>query len=145
MLKTVYKYLDAYLATNEEVLEPEQYAEVKASKAFISALMETGLSFYADGLEKENEKLKARVKHLRSLLFTAMKEKQSGDTKVKRSEFIDIWNEAMEGLGSDECELYGNNVTVHWHGIYCDCSDGAVAHNHIIEGIKGVMSEEDEE
>ena len=107
--------------------------------------METGLSFYADGLEKENEKLKARVKHLRSLLFAAMKEKQSGDTKVKRSEFIDIWHEAMEGLGSDECELYGNNVTVHWHGIYCDCSDGAVAHNNIIEGIKGVMSEEDEE
>ena len=145
MLKTVYKYLDAYLATNEEVLEPEQYAEVKASKAFISALMETGLSFYADGLEKENEKLKARVRHLRSLLFSAMKEKQNGDTKVTRKEFVDIYHEAMEGLGSDECECYGNNVTVHWHGIYCDCSDGAVAYNHIITGVKGVMSEEDEE
>ena len=140
MLKTVYKYLDAYLATNEEVLEPEHYAEVKASKAFISALMETGL----EGVEKENEKLKTKVKHLRSLLFTAMKEKQSGDTKVKRNEFIDIYREAMESLG-DECELYGNNVTVHWHGIYCDCSDGAIAYNNIIKGIKGVIREDGEE
>jgi len=145
MLKIVYDIIDAYLDTNEEVMEPERYAEVRAARAYISALMDTGLSFYAEGLEKENEKLKAKVKHLRSLLFSAMKEKQSGDTKVTRKEFVDIYHEAMDGLGSDECELYGNNVTVHWHGIYCDCSDGAVAHNNIIEGIKGVMSEEDEE
>lgn len=144
MLKTVYKYLDAYLATNEEVLEPEQYAEVKAAKAYISALMETTIAYYEDAIEKENKKLKGQVKRLKQLLFAAIKEKQSGDTRVKRSEFLDIYNEAMEDNGSDECELYGNNVTVHWHGIYCNCGDGATAWNYIVANIQNVIDEDED-
>lgn len=145
MLKKVLKYLDAYIDTNSEVLEPEDYAEVMAARAYVSALMDTTLAFHADSLEKENDKLKEQVKRFRRLLFTAIKEKQTGDTKVKKSDFLDIYNEAMKGLGSDECELYGNNVTVHWHGIYCNCGDGATAWNHIVTNIQSVIDENDDE
>lgn len=45
----------------------------------------------------------------------------------------------------DEDEIYGHDVTVHWHGLYCNCSNGAAVSNNIIPGIEGLISEYGEE
>ena len=131
MLEKVIKYLDAYIATNKEVMEAEKYADVMAAKAYVEALM-----------ERKVDNIEDKADRLRELLFTVMKERCNNDVRVKRSEFLEIYNEAMNTLGADECELYGNDVTVHWHGIYCNCSDGATAWNHIVSNIESVIDED---
>lgn len=131
MLEKVVKYLDAYITTNKEVMEAERYADVIAAKAYVEALM-----------ERKVDSIEDKADRLRELLFTVMKERCNNDVRVKRSEFLEIYKEAMDTLGADECELYGNDVTVHWHGIYCNCSDGATAWNHIVSNIESVIDED---
>ena len=43
-------------------------------------------------------------------------------------------NEMFE-TNSEENDVYGHNITVHWHGMYCSCSDGATPSNYIIPAI----------
>ena len=83
-------------------------------------------------------------KELRRLLFEVMKERLPGDVRVTRSDFLKIYNLAMETMeeNSEDNEIYGRDVTVHWHGIYCNCTDGAIAYNYIIDAIKGVTEED---
>lgn len=68
------------------------------------------------------------------------------DKKVTRGEFMDAYKAAIRLM--DICEdspVYGNDVTVHWNGIYCNCSDGAVAYNNIILGVESVIDEDGDE
>ena len=95
--------------------------------------------------EEEYNKMEKQIKHLRKLLFTVMPKSKTEDRKVKCSEFLDVYNQAFEDLGAEECELYGNDVTVHWHGIYCNCGDGASAWNNIISNIPNVIEENGDE
>lgn len=74
MLKIVLKYLDAYIETNHEVLDYDSYAEVKAARAYIVALMETPLAYALDAKDKEIEKLKKKSERIRNLLITVMRE-----------------------------------------------------------------------
>ena len=136
MLRKILNTVDAYLMTNKDVLDPKEIAELEAQKSFIKSLIENDKHF------EEWSKAEEKATKLRRLLFKVMKEHESGDVKVTRREFLEVYEEAMEGLGSDECECYGNNVTVHWHGIYCDCSDGAIAWNYIVSEIEGVIDED---
>lgn len=73
------------------------------------------------------------------------------EEEVTKKEFLDLYGAAMEMIayydGSAEKErfnhLYGYDVTVHWNGVYCNCSDGATAWNHIVSNIKGIIEEEE--
>ena len=73
--------------------------------------------------------------------------------KVTRKEFLELYDAAMKMLdyydGTEEKErfnhIYGYDVTIHWNGVYCNCSDGATAWNHIISNIKSVNEELDDE
>jgi len=137
MLNKIKNTVVAYLQTNKEVLDIQEIAELNAQIHYLELLEND----FCEILDREKEK---QTKVVRKTLFKVLSEKRTEDIEVSRSEFLDIYNLAMEDLGSDNCELYGNDVTVHWHGIYCNCSDGAVACNNIIEGIKGVIEEEGE-
>ena len=137
MLNKIKETINAYLQTNKEVLDVKEIAELNAQLAYIESLKNDFYELTDRRIEKETEVAKRA-------LFKVLSEKKTEDIKVSRQEFLDIYDLAMSGLGSDKCELYGNEVTVHWHGIYCDCSDGAVAYNNIIAGIKNVIKEEDE-
>ena len=139
MLRKILNTVDAYLMTNKDVLDPKEIAELDAQKAFLYSLIEN------DNHLEEWNKAEEKAAKLKRLLFKVMKEHESGDVKVTRREFLEVYEEAMDDLASDECECYGNNVTVHWHGIYCDCSDGATAWNHIVSNIKSVNEELDDE
>ena len=136
MLRKILNTVDAYLMTNKDVLDPKEIAELDAQKGFLYSLIEN-----ANYLEERN-KAEEKVVKLRRLLFKVMKEHESGDVKVTKREFLEVYGEAMNDLGSDECELYGNDVTVHWHGIYCNCGDGASAYNNIVSEIEGVIDED---
>ena len=73
--------------------------------------------------------------------------------KVTRKEFLELYDAAMKMLdyydGTKEKDrfnhIYGYDVTIHWNGVYCNCSDGATAWNHIISNIESVNEELDDE
>lgn len=137
MLDKIRKTIDAYLTTNRDVLDIKEIAELNAQLSYIDSLQN---DFY-EVIDREIEK---KTNVAKKALFKVLSEKSTEDIKVSRSEFLDIYNLAMNDLGADMCELYGHNITVHWHGIYCDCSDGAAAWNHIITNIRGIIEEEGE-
>ena len=68
---------------------------------------------------------------------------QKGEKLVTRAKFLKKYNKEQSKW--DCGKVYGNDVTVHWNGIYCTCGDGATAYNHIIAGIDGADSELDPE
>lgn len=84
------------------------------------------------------------------LQLTSSREQQ--DVRVSRADFLKIYDDALqqmfdmnEDLTKENQGIYEHNVTVHWHGIYCDCGDGATPSNHIIPGIAGCDEECDGE
>ena len=75
----------------------------------------------------------------------------SSDARVSKKDFLDIYQKAlgvmfdnMEKSNFDELpnDIYGHDITVHWHGIYCNCGDGATPSNYIISGIEGCVDED---
>lgn len=113
-----------------------------------------------DRLEKEKEELtldyERRIELLQSAIMKLYhKSPSSEDVRVSKMDFLEIYQKALDTFFDimDNCngnetpdeipnDIYGYNMTVHWHGIYCDCSDGAVASNNIIPGIEGVLDED---
>lgn len=143
MINKIIKTLNGYvLLNNADVLSEEQKAEVKAEIKYLSEL---------DSIDA----LRKRIDMLQDALIEAISPTPKKDLRVTRKDFIqmydkctsrmfDDFDKGIEG-GPNEKKIYNNDVTVHWNGIYCDCSDGAIAWNHIIEGVKGVDSEEGDE
>ena len=104
--------------------------------------------------EKEYEETVANLKkeknNMHRLLFALLKRVKSNadkDILVTRSDFVKLYNAAVEDMfdhmesGDDDNLIYGHDVTVHWNGIYCNCSDGATVANYIIPAIEDVMEE----
>lgn len=91
-----------------------------------------------EALEKANEML-------RKVIFQLTSSREQQDVKVSRRDFLIIYQNALDEmfhLGEigtdftpDNNAIYGHNVTVHWHGIYCDCGDGAIPANNIIDAV----------
>lgn len=133
MINKIKKTINAYLTTNEDVLSAIEKADLNAQISFLEDLGENKNVSYFEKYEKAKKSL-----------FTILRRKKNcnEDIMLTRSEFLDIYYMAMEGLGSDKCELYGNDVTVHWNGICCDCADGAASYNYIISNIEGVIEDD---
>lgn len=84
------------------------------------------------------------------LQLTSSREQQ--DVRVSRADFLKIYDDALqqmfdmnEDFTEENNAIYGHNMTVHWHGMYCDCGDGAIPSNYIIPGITGCDEEWDGE
>ena len=82
----------------------------------------------------------------------------SHDVRVPKKDFLEMYQKALDTMfdimdktTGDETpddipnDIYGHDITVHWHGIYCNCGDGATPSNHIIPGIEGVLDEDESE
>lgn len=70
------------------------------------------------------------------------------DKKVTRAEFLEIYKKALDEMfasDTDDNDIYGHEVTVHWNGIYCSVEDGATAYNTVISAIEDAMDELDGE
>lgn len=146
MINKIINTIDAYLTTNADVLDMKQKAELKAQMTYLKAINDDE---YVD--------LKKQINTLRKLLFKVLSGQNNGteDVKLTRQEFIDLHHQALNYMFDEEVDdigdrgeetgVYGKMITVHWNGVYCECSDGAIASNAIIPAIKEVIDEEEDE
>ena len=99
--------------------------------------------------KKKIKELEVANKMLRNAILQLTKNKrETVDVRVSRKDFLKLHEVAVDELFEfqhEDNDIYGYPVTVHWHGIYCDCSDGATPSNHIIPGILSCDEELDEE
>lgn len=114
-----------------------------------------------DRIEREHlekiEEYEKRVSFMQSAIKQLLKEgTPTKDTRVARIDFLAIYNIALNEMFDNfekECdsddpteelpnEIYGHDITIHWHGIYCNCGDGATPSNIIIPAIEEVDNED---
>ena len=109
-----------------------------------------------DEMNREKEQLSMDYERRIELMQQAILELSKGtalpsDARVSKMDFLAIYQKAldemfdnMEKPNCDELpnDIYGHDITVHWHGIYCNCGDGATAANHLIPGIEGCADED---
>ena len=85
------------------------------------------------------KELEVANKMLRNAILQLTKNKrETVDVRISRKDFLKLHEAAVDELHEfqhEDNDVYGYPVTVHWHGIYCDCSDGATPSNYIIPGI----------
>lgn len=59
------------------------------------------------------------------------------EEEISRSDFIEAYRDAIDKIyAAQENKVYGFPVTVHWHGVYCNCEDGVEIIEHIIPAIE---------
>ena len=106
--------------------------------------------------EREIKNLTKRIELLQKAITDLIHNNNHGcdDVRVSKADFLEMYQTALDVMfdnlekpngGELPNDIYGNDITVHWNGIYCNCGDGAVASNNIIPGIEGVLDEDDEE
>lgn len=103
--------------------------------------------------EKTKKELEKRIEIMQSALLQATNGKKAVDgVQVTKTDFLEIYNKALNEMfdreEKDDLEnndIYGYDFTIHWHGIYCNCSDGAQPSNHIIPAIEGLNDEDPDE
>ena len=102
------------------------------------------------------EEYEKRVEFMQSTIKELLKEgTPSTDLRVARIDFLAIYNLALNEMFDNfekECDsedptelpndIYGHDITVHWHGLYCNCGDGATPTNTIISAIEDCDSED---
>lgn len=98
------------------------------------------------------DELMARIDRLQNALLESKRTGgHSADVRLFKTDFLEMYDKELEKMAnadevSEEASLiYYHDVEVHWAGFYCNCGDGAVAYNHIISGIEGVLDEDDSE
>lgn len=105
-------------------------------------------------LNKKNNELmitigamKKEIAELRTALLLATRnaEDKPNGINLRRQTFYDLYNHSVGDDDLMDQDIYGHDVYVSWHGMYCNCADGAIANNYIIEGIKECLEEDDSE
>ena len=106
-------------------------------------------------LEHTEKAYEKRIELLQSALLSATAGTISNEGRqVTKTDFLAIYNKALNAmfkaeedgtLDPDNNDIYGYDFTIHWHGIYCNCSDGAMPSNHIIPAIEGLNDEDPDE
>ena len=100
--------------------------------------------------EREIEELKKRCEMLQNAVMklTAHPTVQA-DIRVAKLDFLQMYDKAVADMfdrpDDDINDIYGYPVTIHWHGMYCDCSDGATPTNYIISALQELTEEDPDE
>ena len=115
----------------------------------------------AEELEKKDkaiESLMDDIKELKTalhiLLNAKTEDRQPEGIRLKVADFLTVYNAMFRNGGNQyngyreaegpdlmENHIYGHDITVSWHGLWCNCEDGASACNHIIGGLEGLADE----
>lgn len=101
--------------------------------------------------DNEIELLMKEIVELRTALLKATRNKKmkTKDIRVSMATFYNLTQEILRHEDGDEIDMetdiYGHDVTVHFHGLYCNCQDGASCFNYVIEGVGGCAEECSEE
>lgn len=114
-------------------------------------LSEVELKDMMAGSNERIAELEQRNRMLRMAIMELMKKGSTDnkDVRVSKMDFLEIYNDALNEMFDssydEDNDIYGYDITVHWHGIYCSCGDGATPCNYIIPAIKNCYEEDDEE
>lgn len=102
-----------------------------------------------EDLKKQIDEIKADYKKRLELMQKALLELSRKtdtvpqDVRVSKADFVAMHNTAVYEMdGIEDNDIYGYDVTVHWHGFYCNCGDGATPANYIIPGIEDCNEED---
>lgn len=104
-----------------------------------------------DLLQDQIKTANKRIEALQKALFQFMTNEERGTNEtmpvvVAKSDFLALYDMALSAMMSsdddNDNDIYGQDVMVSWHGISCNCGDGAVACNNIIEGVREVLEED---
>lgn len=116
-----------------------------------------------DGGEEEIEEMERRVEHLEKKVTEIKAEYEKRlelmrkalielsrktatvptDVRVSKLDFIAMHTQAVCDMdGCEDNDIYGHDITVHWHGFYCNCGDGATPANYIIPAIEDCWDED---
>lgn len=110
-------------------------------------IMMTAEEYHALNMTKNKVKeLETSNEMLRKAMLQLTGKGNTTDIKVSRSDFVKMHDMAVNEMfetNSEENDVYGHNITVHWHGMYCSCSDGATPSNYIIPAIANCDEELD--
>ena len=138
------------LQNNEGFLASEEKAEMEAEITYLEKLKEYMKGDFSYVNEIEN--LKDRIDMLQDALIEATIPGQHKDQQVTRRDFIEMYNKCLDGMfdednkdienGPYEKKIYLNHMYVHWNGMYCDCSSGAIIANEMIPTIESIDDEE---
>lgn len=150
MIDKIINSLKEYRNIDPDVLihNAEQKAEMDAEITYLEEMKD--FSYV-----REIETLKGRIDMLQDALIAAVSPLPQQDKQIPRRDFIEIYNKCVSrmfeedergiGDGPYEKRIYGNDMTIHWNGMYCNCGSGAIIANEIIPGIEGVEEDEEEE
>lgn len=118
-------------------------------------LTETELKGMQADHERAMHECEKRIEFLQSALLQATTGNKAVEgVRVTKTDFLQIYDKALQAmfkaeedgtLDPDNNDIYGYDFTIHWHGIYCNCYDGAIPSNHIIPAIEGVNDEDPDE
>ena len=102
--------------------------------------------------EQEVETLKKRIDMLQDALIEATIPSQQKDKQVTRKDFTEMYNKCVARMFDEDAKgiengpydkkIYLNHMYVHWNGMYCDCSSGAIIANEMIPTIESIDDEE---
>lgn len=116
-----------------------------------------------DGGEEEIEEMERRVKHLDKKVAEIRAEYEKrlelmrkalielsrntatvhNAVRVSKLDFVAMHTQAVCDMdGCEDNDIYGHDITVHWHGLYCNCGDGATPANYIIPAIEECWEED---
>ena len=90
--------------------------------------------------EEDISHLQRRIELMQTALLKATKTADTvpNGVRVSKADFVAMHKSAVDYMWNHEedNDIYGYDFTVHWHGMYCNCSDGATPSNHIIPAIE---------
>lgn len=144
--KCIRKLIDEFESSHKEIvnfINEKEETEMKTTEK------ENDIQIAAK--DEKIKMLENEIKELREalLLATRGKKMKTKDIKVSMSTFYNITQEILRREDNDkinmEDDIYGHDVTVHFHGLYCNCLDGASVFNSVIEGVAECAEENDEE
>ena len=138
------------LQNNEGFLAAEEKAEMEAEITYLEKLKEYMKGDFS--YVNEIEDLKDRIDMLQDALIEATVPGQHKDQQVTRRYFMEMYNKCVARMfeedekgienGPYDKKIYLNHMYVHWNGMYCDCSSGAIIANEMIPTIKSIDDEE---
>ena len=99
----------------------------------------------------EIKELEKRCEMLQNAVIILSREKgtESTDVRIPKVDFLKMYDKAVNDMfdrpADDKNDIYGYDITIHWHGVYCNCSDGATPSNYIIPALQDLTDEDSEE
>lgn len=101
-------------------------------------------SYEIKELEKRCEMLQNAV-----MILTRGQGTKTTAVRVSKLDFIQMYDKAVDDMfdrpADDKNDIYGYDVTIQWHGVYCNCADGATPSNYILSALKDLCEEDPDE